>query len=498
MMERIRNMTDRPSPTPSVDEDAQPAFIREETVVSLVGGRRTESLVACPANLDECRTALTFARDRQLTVCPRASGHSYGDQNLNDGNMLLSTSRMNRIVAFDGTTGRVVCEPGVQIIDLYRRAHRRGLCLPATPSEGSITVGGAIANNVNGKDSWRAGNFGHQVLQLKLLTATGEIIVADRDTHADIFQAVIGGMGLLGVVVEATLQLQRVASPYVLTSRTPVRNLDELLAGLVDCEKNSDFALIWMDVYARGKNLGRAVIHSTRWEESAGYTVPSDAAIADCFRRLSSGIEQAAAFHRRLIPFIEALLQGQRVTVRLFNQLYYVLNRVRARKPRRPSRDLFIEHNFMPNLKIPPASLLCGPHGFTIQIVFNRECAREAIRDLITACQAFPAPPVTTIMRLHRRDDHVISFSEDGYSLNFEFHPKRRHAPMVQAHIDSLVDIALRYGGKVHLAKDMILSRQQFEGLFPGYVTFGEMKRRLDPEGVFDSDMHRRLLSPPH
>jgi decaprenylphospho-beta-D-ribofuranose 2-oxidase len=471
-------------------EDDLPACIRQESVASLVGNRHTESLVATPTTLDACRAALIFAREHHLTVCPRASGHSYGDQNLNDGNLLVSTSRMNRVLEFDSTTGRMVCEPGVQIIDVYRKAYAQGYCLPATPSEGSITVGGAIANNVNGKDSWRAGNFGRQVLQFRLLTAAGEIIVADRTTHADVFQAVIGGMGLLGLVVEATLQLERVASPYVETTGRAVGNLDDLLAGLAECEQHSDFALIWLDIYARGKNLGRAVIHSTRWEASDGDPEQATAEIEDCFRRLATGIEKAAAFHRVLIHFVSALLHGQRLTVRLFNLLYYGLSRGRGK----PSRELFIEHNFMPNLKIPPVGLLCGPHGFTIQVVFSRPVAREAIHDLITACQAFPTPPVTTIMRLHSRDDHLISFAEDGYSLNFEFHPKRRHATSIKAHIDALVEVALQYGGMVHLAKDMILSRRQFEGLFPGHVAFGAVKRRLDPGGLFDSDMRRRLL----
>jgi FAD/FMN-containing dehydrogenase len=139
---------------------------------------------------------------------------------------------------------------------------------------------------------------------------------------------------------------------------------------------------------------------------------------------------------------------------------------------------------------------MCGHHGYTIQVSVPRREALEAITELITICQGAPCPPVTTIMRLHRRDDHTISFSEDGYSLNFEFHPKRRHAARMRPHVDALVDCVIRRGGRVHLAKDMILAREQFRRLYPEHTRFLQMKQRVDPLGLFASDAYRRLLLP--
>jgi hypothetical protein len=113
---------------------------------------------------------------------------------------------------------------------------------------------------------------------------------------------------------------------------------------------------------------------------------------------------------------------------------------------------------------------------------------------MINLCQASPCLPAKLIMRVHRQDDFLISFAEDGYSLNFELHPNRRHVKRMNRFVDDLVESVIRFGGKVHLAKDMVLTRDQFQRLFPKYGEFLAIKQRVDPDELFQSDMYRRLL----
>ena len=117
----------------------------------------------------------------------------------------------------------------------------------------------------------------------------------------------------------------------------------------------------------------------------------------------------------------------------------------------------------------------------------------EAIVELLGICQASPCPPVTTILRVHKSDDCLISFSEDGYSLNFEFHPKENHETASRAAVDRLIDATVRRGGKIHLAKDQVLRPEQFYRVYPRYGELLEIKRQLDPEGLFTSDLARRV-----
>ncbi|MFC1760771.1 FAD-binding protein [Planctomycetota bacterium] len=475
-------------------EEQLPHYMRWESVSSLVGSRKTESLVARVSSEAECREVLAFCERNALTLCPRGSGHSYGDLALNDGAVLLNTTGMDRIFDFDETTGRITVQGGTKIIDIYRHVHDRGWALPASPTESIITVAGAIAVNVNGKDAWRVGNFGAQVLQLKLLTATGAVLCIDRDNDRDLFLAVVGGLGLLGIVLEVTLQLRKVPSPYLEIVRRPVRNVDALLDEMKQVEATCDFAVVWVDTCARGASLGRGVIHATKWIERPATRKQRHVEVMAGLQRLAMRRRQALALFEVMGFVISFFLEIQKVSVRFFNRLYYEYSKLRRSLGTADNVEMFLRYNFNASFTVPPAATVCGPHGYTIQVTFPRARAREAITALTEICQASPCPPVTTILRVHRSDDHLISFCEDGYSLNFEFHPKRRHLECMQGCVNQLLAGVIRFGGKVHLAKDMVLTHDQCLGLFPNVPAFLRVKQQLDPKQLFTSDLYRRLL----
>jgi len=159
----------------------------------------------------------------------------------------------------------------------------------------------------------------------------------------------------------------------------------------------------------------------------------------------------------------------------------------------KPAEELFIAYSFAASFTIPPAHLVCGARGYTVQLSFPREGAREAIVELLGICQGSPCPPVTTVLRAHRRDPGLLSFSEDGYSLNFEFHPKKHNAEASREAIDHLIAATARRGGRIHLTKDQVLTPAQFRAVFPGHSALQALKRRYDPEGIFTSDLAIRV-----
>ena len=143
---------------------------------SLVGSIRTRSLVARPTTIEQCREALDYCRQHGLTVCARGAGRGYGDLALNDGQVLLDMSAMNRILDFDEETNQITVEAGTRLVDIFQRSTTVCSRCRRVPTESHSSVAGAICANVNGKDGWRHGNFSHQVVSLKLLLADGEII----------------------------------------------------------------------------------------------------------------------------------------------------------------------------------------------------------------------------------------------------------------------------------------------------------------------------------
>ena len=400
-----------------------------EELSSLVGSIHTRSLVARPTTIEQCREALAYCREHDLTLCPRGAGRSYGDQALNDRHILLDMSTMNRILEFDEEAAQITVEAGTRLIDIYQLVHYRLLTLPASPTESHSSVAGAICANVNGKDAWRQGSFADQVVRLTLLLADGETLDIDR-SH-ELFNAVVGGIGLLGIIVDATLQLKPIPSPYVEINRIPAPDVDALLETMARSRNPTTLAVVWVDAYANGSRTGRSVIHAARSGSSGDDTEvrAPGAASKQGYERLDKHRRLGLALHEKPFgPVLSLMLQAQRP---MMNVLQPALLRdepvgvVNGTRPRTPSS--FSRFSFEASFTVPPAHLVCGPRGYTVQLTFPRSSAREAIIELLGICQSSPCPPVTTILRAHKADDGLLSFSEDGYSLNFEFHPKKRH-----------------------------------------------------------------------
>jgi decaprenylphospho-beta-D-ribofuranose 2-oxidase len=308
-----------------------------------------------------------------------------------------------------------------------------------------------------------------------------------------LFDAVVGGIGLLGVILEATLKLEPIPSPYVEINRIPVANVDRLLAKMAEVEKSHDALVVWVDAYARGPKIGRSVIHGARWIERDDTEEQRREYLDAGYARLDKHRRFGLALHEKFGPILSLMLQAQRPMMYAFNRLYYNMNRLLSRLGRSSNRELFLRFSFEASFTVPPAHLVCGPHGYTVQLTFPRSSAREAIVELLEICQSSPCPPVTTILRAHKKDDALLSFSEDGYSLNFEFHPKKRHEQASREAVDRLLDATARLGGKIHLAKDQVLRPEQFYRIYPRYRELLEIKRRLDPDGLFTSDLARRV-----
>ena len=475
-----------PSETPSL-----PSFMEWKEVDSLVGSIKTRSLVARPTNVDQCRATLAYCQQNGLKVCPRGAGRSYGDEALLDSQVLLDVSAMNRILDFDEESKQVTVEAGTRLLDIYEQVHYRNLTLPSSPTESHSTVSGAISANVNGKDAWKQGSFAHQVVRLSMMTADGEVLEIDR-SH-ELFNVVVSGIGMTGIILDATLQLKPIPSPYLEVHQFPVPNVDALLERMAEVEVTYDLAVVWMDAYARGDKTGRSVIHAAKWTDDEATEAERKAYLDAGYERLDKHRRLGLGLHEAFGPLLSLMLYAQKPMLHLFNRLYYAMNQFAFSRGRSTGRELFLRFSFEASFTVPPAHLVCGARGYTVQLTFPKAQAREAIVELMGICQSSPSPPVTTILRAHKADDGLLSFSEDGYSLNFEFHPKRYNEDDSRKAIDRILDATAKRGGKIHLAKDQVMTPEQFARIYPRHTELLEYKRRLDPEDLFTSDLARRV-----
>ena len=391
-------------------------------------------------------------------VLPRGLGRSYGDCCLNNGHTLLLTESLDEILQFDPASGIVKLGSGVSYERLLRHCVPHGWFPPVTPGTKYVTVGGAIANDVHGKNHHVDGTFGRHVRQLELLRSDGTRCVCSPTENAGLYAATIGGIGLTGLIVWAELQLRRVTSAYLQTQTIKFANLREFLA-LSDEFQTSPYTVAWVDSLATGRRLGR------------GHFIAGDHAQDGELRphRVSGW---------RIVPCFLPSFTLNRFSVKAFNCLYYS-RQYHARQHSRVHYDPF----FFPLDNIRHWNRIYGRRGFVQYQCVVRAAAAEVILERMAHARF---GSFLTVMKLFgdAPSPGMMSFPQPGLTLSFDIPLSRR----VLAFLDELDKIVIADGGRVYIAKDARMSQAAFEAFYPQWCEFAKY---IDP--VFCSDFWRRV-----
>ena len=400
--------------------------------------------------------------DLSDTALPYGNGRSYGDSCLNPGGTLLHTRGMDHYIEFDPDTGQLECEAGVLLAEIVSLVLPRGWFLPVTPGTQYVTVGGAIANDVHGKNHHMAGSFGDHVLELELLRSDGTRRVCNQVNHADWLRATIGGLGLTGLITRARLQLRRVAGPDLeVTSRRfgHVRDYFNLMKDA----KASEYRVAWIDCLARGKALGRGVLmHGNHAVEPAG---------------------TSHATHSLPIPFTPPFSMVNAASLRAFNTLYFHI------APRSPvQRRVHYQPFFYPLDRITDWNRMYGPAGFLqYQCVVPAATAQESTTELLERIAASGEGSFLVVLKEFGNRDAagMLSFPRMGTTLAMDFPFRGERTLRLLDALDGVVGAAQ---GAVYPAKDARMSPAMFATSFPQLPKF---RKYVDPR--FSSGLWRRV-----
>lgn len=397
------------------------------------------------------------------TVLPFGQGLSYGDTCLNDGGTLLDTSGLSRFIAFDEEAGLCRCEAGVTLGEVLTVAVPRGWFLSVTPGTRHVTVGGAIAHDVHGKNHHLMGTFGCHVPRFELWARDGRILCSPEENR-ELYRATIGGMGLTGLIVWAELQLQRVRGPYMRTRDEPFGSLDEFWDVAAAADAAWPYTAAWLDGFAPKRRLGRGVL-------MAGAHADEDHDDRRSGRRTLPAL-----------PFDAPRGTLNRLTVGVFNRLYRLLH------GRRRTRRVHYQPFCYPLDALPRWNRLYGKRGFfQYQCVVPPDAARNTIREiLVRLCDARQQPYLTVLKQFgDRPSPGLMSFPRPGTTLAADL-PHRGEGTLRL--LDELDRMVLGAGGAVYPAKDARMSREAFRASFPRWEEFAGF---VDPR--FSSTFWRRV-----
>lgn len=396
------------------------------------------------------------------TMLPYGNGRSYGDVCLNDGGSLLAARGLDRFVAFDAERGILRCEAGVTFAEILALVVPRGWFLPVTPGTRFVTLGGAIANDVHGKNHQRAGTFGEHVTRFELLRSDGSRCVCSASENAALFRATIGGLGLTGLVTWAEFPLQRIANPWMTTRTQRFANLAEFFALSEAAEREHEYVVAWVDCAAR-QALGR------------GLLVAADHASADIVGR-------APGMRLPGVPFTPPFSLINSLTLRAFNELYF-------RAAREGEAISHYAPYFYPLDAIGDWNRVYGPRGFLqYQCVVPPTHARDVMQELLGRIAASGGGSFLAVLKVfsERPPAGILSFPRAGTTLALDF---PNGGPATFALLDRLDDLVAAAGGAVYPAKDARMRGERFRQYFPRWH---EMQAHIDPR--FSSGFWRRVM----
>lgn len=395
-------------------------------------------------------------------VLPYACGRSYGDSCLNEGGLLLDVRGLDRLIAFDDERGLLQCEAGVTLAEILALTVPRGWFLPVVPGTRWVSVGGAIANDIHGKNHHRAGTFGAHVARLELLRSTGERVRCAPDDP--LFQATVGGLGLTGLILWAEIRLKRVPGAGITMERIRFPDLGAFLE-LAAEDQAFEYTVAWVDCLAGGRRLGRGIY-------TRGDHAPIQGPVPSPLRpaRLTVPGDAPAGLLNRL-------------TLGLFNEAYY-----RAQLGARRRATVPYGPFFFPLDGVGEWSRLYGSRGFVqYQCVVPDGPGGGPIRTLIERIARSGEPASLAVLKRFggARSPGMLSFPREGITLAVDFAVR---GPRTLVLLDDLDAVVREAGGAVYPAKDARMSPDSFRAFFPGLDRFTAFR---DPK--FSSSFWRRV-----
>lgn len=404
-----------------------------------------------------------LSKKSQHTFIARGLGRSYGDSSL--APKVISSSYLDHFIDFDTTTGFLTCSAGVTLADILNVFVPKGWFLSVTPGTKFVTVGGAIASDIHGKNHHIEGTFTDHVSSIKIATISNGIIGCSQTHLPELFYATCGGMGLTGVILEATFKLKPIQSAYIDETTIKASNLEQALA-LFETHQNATYSVAWIDCLSTGKELGRSLVmlgeHSNTGELIAG------------------------KYSKLTIPVDMPSMLLNRYSIQIFNTLYY--NRIT--KPY-TERTIHYEPYFYPLDGINHWNRLYGKNGFIqYQFVLPKSAGLIGMKTILQRIVESRRGSFLAVLKAFgKENNNYLSFPMEGFTLALDFKIEKGLFDF----LNELDKIVLEYNGRLYMTKDSRMSEQMLKQSYPDWIKFMEVRKKYGADKVLQSLQSQRL-----
>jgi len=408
-----------------------------------------------PANRQQCV-------DFKISGIGRGLGRSYGDSALSD--KIALSERLNHFISFDQKTGQLRCEAGVSLDDILKVFVPKGWFLSVTPGTKFVTVGGAIASDVHGKNHHLEGSFSDHVTSLTLIT-DGQEVTCSREEYPDLFHATCGGMGLTGMITEATFKLKPIKSAYISQKVIKAKNLETALE-LFDQHQDVTYSVAWIDCLSTGENLGRSLLMLGEHADKGELTTHKESLLN--------------------MPCDMPSLLLNKHTIQAFNLAYY-----HKQLKEEVVNSIHYDSFFYPLDGINNWNRMYGSNGFTqYQFVIPKEAGKQGLSEILAAIAESKQGSFLAVLKVFGQGNHnPLSFPMEGYTLALDFKLNDK----LFALLDRLDLIVRKHQGRLYLTKDVRMSEAMFKASYPRWEEFQAVRKEYGVDEVYHSLQSKRI-----
>jgi FAD/FMN-containing dehydrogenase len=446
---------------------------------------RSASYLFRPKSAEDILAVFQLAKANGLTITARGAGRSYNDAALNGGGIVLDLQRMNNILNWDPGSGSITAEPGVTLCQLWQTVLPEGWWPPVVSGTMTTTLGGCLGANIHGKNNFRMGPIGEHVTEFTALLPTGAEVTCSPKKNGDLFRAMIGGLGMLGVFTSITLQMKRVHSGLLNVRAWNVQDLETHLHAITEAAPVHNYTVGWLDATARGKGLGRGQLHAADYL-AEGEDPDASRTLRVEYQTLPDkffGLLPKSLLHYFMGPFMNNLGTWG------VNSAKYILGR-RAKTYRQSHAAFHFLLDYVPNWELAYGRLI------QYQSFLPKGTALEAWTEILSLSHRRSLPSYLGVTKRHRPDGFLLSHAVDGFSLALDFKVTDSNRSRLSQTLQDFDRIVLEAGGRFYFSKNSE-TRPETAARFLGEETiakFRALKKCCDPNGLLESDLFRRVF----
>lgn len=396
-------------------------------------------------------------------LIPRGNGRSYGDSALSSN--IINVKPKDYFIDFDEEKGLLHVQAGVLLSEILEFYVPRGWFLKVTPGTKLITVGGAIASDVHGKNHHVEGCFSECIQEFEIMLADGEVVTCSKEATPELFKATCGGMGLTGIILSAKIYLKKINSQYIDQTTIKTKNLKETFE-VFEAYQDKPYSVAWIDCLAKGDNVGKCLLMVGDFRDDG---------------KLNYKLKP-----QKSIPFNFPSFALNNWSVRAFNWLYYGKAKEGVSKQR-----VDIDTFFYPLDAIGHWNRIYGKNGFTqYQFILPKETSYKGLEEILAVISKSGKGSFLAVLKLYgKANDNWLSFPMEGYSLALDFKIKKGLFDL----LDKLDEIVVKHNGRIYLTKDVRVSKEVFEKGYPQIETFRLFRKENKMDSKFQSHQSKRV-----